>query len=124
MSQNLFEFTEKDSDIFLRYSTRMSLVGKVLIMLGVLFVAGGLISIKDHYGNIIEGLVQIGIGYLTVRASYFFREISKIETRDIEHLRKALLVSIKLYTLQLYFYAFIFFLALFTLFSLAWTNLS
>jgi hypothetical protein len=37
-----------------KLSSRMNLFGKILIVLGVLYVIGGLVTIKDNYGNILQ----------------------------------------------------------------------
>lgn len=107
-----------------KLSSRISLFGKILIVLGVLYLIGGLVTIKDNYGNIFEGILQIILGYLTTKVSILFKKTSMLENPTIEDLLVALEATTNLYTMQLYFYGFIFFLALFTLLSLAWTNLS
>ncbi len=107
-----------------KLSSRMNLFGKILIVLGVLYVIGGLVTIKDNYGNIFEGLLQIVLGYMTVRVSILFNKASQLENPTLEDLYHAFEATIKLYTWQVYFYGFIFFVVLFTLLSLAWTNLA
>ncbi|TGL21063.1 hypothetical protein EHQ46_08930 [Leptospira yanagawae] len=106
-----------------KISSRMSLFGKILILLGIIYLIGGLVTIKDNYGNIFEGLLQIILGYLTVRVSILFKKVSEKGILTLEDLTKSFEGIIRLYTFQIYFYGFIFFLALFTLISLAWTNL-
>ncbi|TGL57921.1 hypothetical protein EHQ58_10995 [Leptospira ognonensis] len=110
--------------ILSKLSARMSLFGKIIIVLGVLYVSGGLVTIKDNFGNIFEGIVQMILGYLTIRVSILFKKASLLENPTIDDLLQAINATTNLYAWQLYFYGFIFFLALFTLLSLAWTNLS
>lgn len=118
------EFSEADNKLFINFSNRMSLVGKVLVLVGVLFIIGGIFSFEKHYGNILEGLIQIAIGVLTTRASKFFHKIAVTEGNDLDHLRNAIIESTKLYTIQLYFYGFIFFLIFFILISIVWNSLT
>ncbi|PJZ46109.1 hypothetical protein [Leptospira brenneri] len=110
--------------VLYKLSSRISLFGKILIVLGSLYLIGGLVTIKDNYGNIFEGILQIILGYLTVRVSILFKKASTLENPTLEDLLVSFEATTNLYTMQLYFYGFIFFLALFTLLSLAWTNLS
>ncbi|TGL54052.1 hypothetical protein EHQ59_07615 [Leptospira kemamanensis] len=107
-----------------KLSNRMSLFGKILVILGVIYLIGGLITIQDNYGNIFEGLLQIFLGYITIRVSILFKTASEKDILTIDDLTIAFEGIIRVYTFQIYFYGFIFFLALFTLISLAWTNLS
>lgn len=107
-----------------KLSSRMSLFGKILVILGVIYLIGGLITIQDNYGNIFEGLLQIVLGYITIRVSILFKTASEKDILTIDDLTNAFEGIIRVYTFQIYFYGFIFFLALFTLISLAWTNLS
>ncbi|TGM81399.1 hypothetical protein EHR01_00930 [Leptospira mtsangambouensis] len=122
MEQQQLEISK--NRILNKLSSRISLFGKILIVLGVLYLIGGLVTIKDNYGNIFEGILQIILGYLTTRVSILFKKASTLENPTIEDLLAAFEATTNLYTMQLYFYGFIFFLALFTLLSLAWTNLS
>ncbi len=110
--------------ILSKIAARMSLFGKILVVLGVLYVIGGLVTIKDNYGNIFEGILQMILGYLTIRVSILFKKASALENPTFDDLVQAFEATINLYSWQLYFYGFIFFLALFTLLSIAWTNLA
>ncbi|GBF50105.1 hypothetical protein LPTSP4_16290 [Leptospira ryugenii] len=110
--------------LLLTLSSRMSIFGKILIVLGILYLIGGFVTIKENYGNIFEGILQIFLGYLTIRVSLSFKHAAAPENPSLEDLKQALEANIKLYHWQLYVYGFIFFLVLFTFLSLAWTNLS
>lgn len=123
MGSDELKETADNSELFAKFANRMNLVGKVLILLGFLFVLAGLVSFKDHYGNFFEGIIQIVIGIMTVKASILFKKIKNDENINSENLKKAIIAAFNLYSVQLYFYSFIFFLFFSILISSIWTEL-
>lgn len=106
-----YEFNNTQNQLIRELSEKMRFVGYFLIGLGILVAIGGLISIaRGGLGNIVQGIVQILIGFWTNKAASAFKQIVDTQGSDIENLMGALGELRKLYTLQywLYIVAFIF----------------
>ena len=86
-------------------SNKMRFVGYFLIGLGVLVAIGGLVVIaRGGLVNIIQGIVQILIGFWTNKAASAFKQIVDTQGNDIENLMGVLGELRKLYTLQYWLY--------------------
>lgn len=100
-----YEFSNTQNQLIKELSNKMRFVGYFLIVLGVLVAIGGLVVIaRGGLGNIIQGIVQIVIGFWTTKAASAFQEIVDTEGNDIENLMGALGELRKLYTLQYWLY--------------------
>lgn len=100
-----YEFNNTQNQLIRELSEKMRFVGYFLIGLGVLVTIFGLVLIaRGGLGNIIQGVVQIIIGFWTTKAASAFKQIVATQGNDIENLMGALAELRKLYTLQYWLY--------------------
>lgn len=100
-----YEFNNIQNQLIRELSNKMRFVGYFLISLGVLVAIGGLVLIaRGGLVNIIQGIVQIIIGFWTNKAASAFKQIVDTQGNDIENLMGALGELRKLYTLQYWLY--------------------
>ena len=100
-----YEFNNIQNQLIRELAEKMRFVGYFLIGLGVLVTIFGLVLIaRGGLGNIIQGIVQIIIGFWTTKAASAFKQIVATQGNDIENLMGALSELRKLYTLQYWLY--------------------
>ncbi len=100
-----YEFNNIQNQLIRELAEKMRFVGYFLIGLGVLVTIFGLVLIaRGGLGNIIQGIVQIIIGFWTTKAASAFKQIVATQGNDIENLMGALGELRKLYTLQYWLY--------------------
>lgn len=100
-----YEFNNIQNQLIRELSEKMRFVGYFLIGLGVFVTIFGLVLIaRGGLGNIIQGIVQIIIGFWTTKAASAFKQIVATQGNDIENLMGALAELRKLYTLQYWLY--------------------
>lgn len=100
-----YEFNNTQNKLIRELSEKMRFVGYFLIGLGILVAIGGLVLIaRGGIGNLIQGIVQIVIGFWTNKAASAFKQIVDTQGNDIENLMGALGELRKLYTLQYWLY--------------------
>ena len=100
-----YEFNNTQNQLIRELAEKMRFVGYFLIGLGVLVTIFGLVLIaRGGLGNIIQGIVQIIIGFWTTKAASAFKQIVATQGNDIENLMGALAELRKLYTLQYWLY--------------------
>jgi hypothetical protein len=100
-----YEFNNTQNQLIRNLSEKMRFVGYFLIGLGILVAILGLVWIaRGGLGNIIQGIVQIVIGFWTIKAASAFQQIVNTQGNDIENLMNALGELKKLYTLQYWLY--------------------
>jgi hypothetical protein len=96
-----YEFTPGQNVVIGDLARKMSLVGMVLIVIGVLSILGALGRLIGGYfeGGFLGGLLFILIGVWTRGAADDFRMIVSTEGRDVTHLMRALENLRKMYDL-------------------------
>jgi len=100
-----YEFNNSQNQLIQELSKKMRFVSYFLIGLGLLSAVGGLILLaRGGLVNVIQGVVQILIGFWTQKAASAFRLIVDTQGNDIENLLGALGELRKLYTLQYWLY--------------------
>lgn len=101
-----YEFNNNQNQLIRELSEKMRFVSYFLIGLGVLVTILGLVLIANGggLGNIIQGIVQIFIGFWTNKAASAFKQIVDTQGNDMENLMSALSELRKLYTLQYWLY--------------------
>ena len=99
-----FEFDDSQNEVLGDLSGKMSFVGTLLMILGVLMLAVGaatLIAVGlEGIGSLGAGIVYFLIGFWTRNASASFKEIVNTEGQDITNLMNAMGQLRRLYTLQ------------------------
>ncbi|MEW5860956.1 MAG: hypothetical protein AB1861_26885 [Cyanobacteriota bacterium] len=101
MESRVYEFDQTQNQLIRDLAQKMRFVSYFLIALGVLLVIAGIISIRrGEIGGIINGVVQILIGFWTSKAASSFQRIVDTQGSDMENLMGALGELRKLYTLQ------------------------
>lgn len=101
MESKVYEFDQTQNQLILDLARKMRFVSYFLIALGVLLLIGGIISVRSGaIGGIINGVVQILIGFWTHKAASSFQRIVNTQGRDMENLMGALGELRKLYNLQ------------------------
>lgn len=101
MESQRYEFDQTQNQLIRDLAQKMRFVSYFLITLGALLFVGGIISVKSgEIGGIINGAVQILIGFWTHKAAASFQLIVDTQGNDIENLTGALGELRKLYTLQ------------------------
>lgn len=100
-----YEFNNAQNQLIRELSEKMRFVSYFLIGLGILVaIAGILVITRGGLGNIIQGIIQIIIGFWTNKAASAFKQIVNTQGNDIENLIDALGELRKLYTLQYWLY--------------------
>jgi hypothetical protein len=96
-----YEFSTGQNVVIGDLARKMSLVGLVMVILGVLSILGGLGRLFGGYfeGGILGGILYIAIGVWTRRAADEFHLIVRTEGRDVSHLMRALENMRKIYDL-------------------------
>ncbi len=98
-----YEFTPAQDQVMADLAKKMSLVGKVLLVFGVIGVIAGLLLITSGgVGALIQGTLNIFIGLWTARASRSFSAIVETKGNDIHHLMNAMENLSKRYGLEYY----------------------
>lgn len=101
MDSQRYEFDQTQNQLFKDLAQKMRFVSYFLIALGVLLLVVGILNLtRGGFGSIINGAVQVIIGYWTTRAAAAFQRIVTTEGSDIVNLMGALGELRKLYTLQ------------------------
>jgi hypothetical protein len=96
-----YEFNNTQNQLIRELAEKMRFVSYFLIGLGILVAIFGLVLIaRGGLANIIQGIVQIIIGFWTNKAASAFKQIVATQGNDIENLMGALGELRKLYTLQ------------------------
>jgi hypothetical protein len=100
-----YEFSAVQNQVIGDLANKMGTVGLVLIVLGVLVFAGGVLHIfhQGAEGSILAGVVYILFGVWTRGAADSFRRIVATQGRDISHLMNALADLLKMYTVMYVF---------------------
>lgn len=100
MQSGLYEFTPTQNKLIHDLAVKMRFVSYFLIAFGVLLLIGGIISVRaGEIAGIVNGIVQIIMGFLTHKASTYFARIVGTQGRDMENLMVALDQLRQLYTL-------------------------
>lgn len=116
MESQAYEFNETQNKLIKDLADKMRFVSYFLIAWGVLLLINGILTVRyGAIGNIINGVVQILIGFWTHKAASSFRLIVDTQGRDINNLMSSLGALRKLYNLQ---YWLILFAAIFIAVSL------
>jgi hypothetical protein len=101
MGGSMYEFNTSQNQLIKDLADKMRFVAYFLIGLGILLTIAGLVALRGGgIANIIQGVIQIIIGFWTSRAANSFRSIVKTQGNDIGNLMSALEELRKLYTLQ------------------------
>lgn len=100
-SSQQYEFNASQNELIKSLASTMNFVGYFLIVIGVLAAITGIIQITSGgITALIQGVVQVLIGFWTTKAAKSFQLIVDTEGRDIENLMGALGELRKLYGLQ------------------------
>lgn len=100
-----YEFNNAQNQLIRELSEKMRFVSYFLIGLGILVAIAGIFVItRGGLGNIIQGIIQVIIGFWTNKAASAFKQIVNTQGNDIENLIDALGELRKLYTLQYWLY--------------------
>ena len=101
MESDRYEFNQSHNHLIKDLAQKMRFVSYFLIALGVLLIIGGIVSVRSGLiSGIINGVLQILIGFWTTKAASSFNLIADTQGNDIENLMIALEQLRKLYTLQ------------------------
>lgn len=101
MESDRYEFNQSHNQLIKDLAQKMRFVSYFLIALGVLLIIGGIVSVRSGLiSGIINGVLQILIGFWTTKAASSFKLIVDTQGNDIENLMIALEQLRKLYTLQ------------------------
>jgi hypothetical protein len=97
-----YEFSEAQNQVIGDLANKMGTVGLVLIVLGVLLFAGGILHLfrQPAEGSILGGVVYILFGVWTRGAANSFQGIVTTQGRDISNLMSALVDLLKMYTVM------------------------
>jgi general stress protein CsbA len=96
-----YEFNRTQNELIYDLAQKMRFVSYFLITLGVLLIIGGLISVKSGViSGVINGTVQVLIGFWTHKAATSFQLIADTKGHDLENLLGGLGELRKLYTLE------------------------
>lgn len=97
----MYEFNPSQNQLVKDLADKMRFVAYFLIGLGILLTIAGVVALlQGGIANIIQGVIQIIIGFWTNKAANSFRSIVKTQGNDIGNLMSALEELRKLYTLQ------------------------
>jgi hypothetical protein len=101
MESRVYEFDQSQNSLIRDLAQKMRFVGYFLIALGVLLLIGGIISVRSgEIGGIINGVIQILIGFWTHKAASSFQRIVDTQGSDITNLMGALGELRNLYSFQ------------------------
>lgn len=101
MESRVYEFDQSQNSLIRDLAQKMRFVGYFLIALGVLLLIGGIISVRSgEIGGIINGVIQILIGFWTYKAASSFQRIVDTQGSDITNLMGALGELRNLYNFQ------------------------
>lgn len=101
MESRVYEFDQSQNSLIRDLAQKMRFVGYFLIALGVLLLIGGIISVRSgEIGGIINGVIQILIGFWTHKAASSFQRIVDTQGSDITNLMGALGELRNLYNFQ------------------------
>jgi hypothetical protein len=100
-SSQQYEFNASQNELIKSLASTMNFVGYFLIVIGAFATIAGIIQITSGgITALIQGVVQVLIGFWTTKAAKSFQLIVDTEGRDIENLMGALGELRKLYGLQ------------------------
>lgn len=85
-----YEFTPEQNQSITDLARKMRLVGFVLVVVGVLGILAGGLDLSRNLGSLIQGLLNVFLGFFTLRGSIAFRQIVTTRGRDISFLMDAL----------------------------------
>ena len=101
MESRTYEFNPTQNELIYDLAQKMRFVSYFLITLGVLLIIGRIISVKSGLiSGVINGTVQILIGFWTHKAAASFQLIADTKNHDLENLLGGLGELRKLYTLE------------------------
>ena len=106
-----YEFTDEENVVFKGLSFRMNIVGVLMVLVGVALFLLGMIRYPLSLEMLLlvaNGLILVGMGYLTFRSSKRFKKIVDTEGHDILYLMEAMNDLKRLYTLIVALIALIF----------------
>jgi hypothetical protein len=106
MESQEYEFSNSQNELIQHLADKMRFVGYFLIVLGAILTLVGLISLVKGGGvsAIVNGTIQLLIGFWTQKAAASFARIVKTQGNDMQNLMGALGELRKLYTLQYWLY--------------------
>jgi hypothetical protein len=100
-SSQQYEFNASQNELIKSLASTMNFVGYFLMAIGAFATIAGIIQITSGgITALIQGVVQVLIGFWTTKAAKSFQLIVDTEGRDIENLMGALGELRKLYGLQ------------------------
>lgn len=100
-SQGQYEFSPEQDSFIADLAKKMRLVGIGLVAFGAIGAVAGLFLItRNGLATLIEGVVNIFLGYWTVRASEYFQRIATTHGEDMTNLMDALGYLHKYYRLS------------------------
>lgn len=85
-----FEFTEAQNQVFKDLGRRMTAVGNLILVFGVLTLLAALVASTRGGGGAVSGVIWCVFGSWTAKAGKGFTAIAATEGNDIDHLMGAL----------------------------------
>jgi len=92
-----YEFSEQENEHFSKLASGMKFVGIAALVLGAISMIAGF---SGEYTAVVNGILYLFIGYLTMTAARPVQMIVDTEGNDIDHLMTAIQELGKLYKLQ------------------------
>ncbi len=105
MTETQYEFNSEQNTILSDLAKKMQFVGIFEIVLGGIYFLGSIAIFS--IANIGTGVIDILLGYLTLKASKFFKAIVDSEGNDMTHLMNAIVELKNLYAIQFWLNIFL-----------------
>ncbi len=105
MKETQYEFNSEQNTILSDLAKKMQFVGIFEIVLGGIYFLGSIAIFS--IANIGTGVIDILLGYLTLKASKFFKAIVDSEGNDMTHLMNAIVELKNLYAIQFWLNIFL-----------------
>ncbi|MCZ8154944.1 MAG: hypothetical protein O9264_02415 [Leptospira sp.] len=105
MTETQYEFNSEHNTILSDLAKKMQFVGIFEIVLGGIYFLGSIAIFS--IANIGTGVIDILLGYLTLKASKFFKAIVDSEGNDMTHLMNAIVELKNLYAIQFWLNIFL-----------------
>jgi hypothetical protein len=105
MTETQYEFNSEQNTILSDLAKKMRFVGIFEIVLGAVYFLGSIATFS--IANVGTGVIDILLGYLTLKASKFFQAIVESEGNDMTHLMNAVVELKNLYAIQFWLNIFL-----------------